>query len=162
MHQYGPSRLYDRGRAIQGFLTLRRSGTAITTGVVAVIFGLSVGQAPAFGGVISRSVAEHSCLRRGGRPWLVEGVILDLRHISVPRACTITRRFVSWVEADPRRRLATCTGPKNDPRSVLRIHTFDGWTLTEPGRNGGLTLSRGRSSFEMGGYDGWPTGCEPS
>jgi len=145
----------------------RRFGTgvwwvpSITCGVVAVILGLSVGQASALGAT-SRSAAEHACLRFDGRPWLVEGVILDLRHISVPQACTTTRRFVSWVKAHPRRRIATCTGPKNEPRSVLRIHTFDGWALAEPGRNGGLKLSRGQSSFEMAGYDGWPTGCEPS
>jgi hypothetical protein len=93
----------------------------------------------------------HYCLY----PTVAEGVVSDLSHITVPRACKVVRKFVTWLNAKHGSRLARCVGST----PVLKVHSFDRYHLSISEYR--LVMSRGRSRFAVSGYDGWPIPCGP-
>ncbi len=137
----------------------RLPSVVLATATAIAVVGMA--QASARGTTAPRVVRQYTCLRFDGHPYVVDGVIENLRHITVQQACIVTRAFVAWDKTHDRL-LSTCTGKSTDPRPVLKLHSFDGYRLSLGSPYGGLELSHGHSSFETGGYDGWPTGCEPS
>ncbi|MGA2014091.1 MAG: hypothetical protein ABSH51_26650 [Solirubrobacteraceae bacterium] len=85
-------------------------------------------------------------------------VILSRSHISLRTACQVVGKLEAWLQKDhDQAKLDQCS---KTGASTLLLHSFDGYKLREVGRlAGGLVMTRGDSSFEVGGYSGWPTGC---
>jgi hypothetical protein len=88
-----------------------------------------------------------------------EGFILKHRNISLDAACRVVRKFVKWLGQDHHSATLSRCGPGVPGKPILLLHSFDGYRLSIPD-GGGLVLSQGRSSFEIGGFSGWPTGCD--
>lgn len=85
-------------------------------------------------------------------------VILSRSHISLRTACQVVGKLDAWLRKDDdQAKLERCS---KSGASTLLLHSFDGYKLREVGRlAGGLVMTRGISSFTVGGYSGWPTGC---
>lgn len=92
------------------------------------------------------------------RPLSTGEEVYNLKNVSVGSACPVVRALGHW-EYHPTShitKLYTCVGPgKHTPK--LRLHDFDGWTLSIT-RTGAFRLSRGSSSFDVIGTD-FPLNC---
>jgi hypothetical protein len=81
----------------------------------------------------------------------------NLRHVSVKTACKLVRDLGRWENQDHHlTQLYKCVGAgQHTPR--LKKHSLEGWKLsiTKPGD---FQMSRGRSSFDVGGTD-FPVDC---
>jgi hypothetical protein len=82
------------------------------------------------------------------------------RSVSLGTACREVRKFVAWLDQDHHSSaLYRCTaGVPGTP--ILVMHSLDGYRLSVGEGGGGLVLAKGRSSFEIAGFSGWPVGCD--
>jgi hypothetical protein len=90
--------------------------------------------------------------------------VYGLRNISSALACPPALALYAWEndgEGAHARALYGCHFPKRDSAGYpyLKLHSFHGWRLSLAGRPYGLfTMSRGASSFHVGGTD-FPLNC---
>jgi hypothetical protein len=85
--------------------------------------------------------------------------VSQLRHVSVATACPPALALHKWEpKHEHMRKLYTCAGP-SPGKPVLKIHRFDGWTLSLVGKYRIFTMSRGASSFAVSGTD-FPVICD--
>jgi hypothetical protein len=86
--------------------------------------------------------------------------VFGLEHISSARACPPALELYAWENARPSHASALygCVRPKPDAAGFpyLRLHAFRGWHLSL--RDQEFTMSRGNSSFHVGGTD-FPLNC---
>jgi hypothetical protein len=86
--------------------------------------------------------------------------VFALHDISTARACPPALELFAWENARPSHAQALygCRRPKPDEAGFpyLRLHEFRGWKLSI--RNEEFTMSRGKSSFHVGGTD-FPLNC---
>jgi hypothetical protein len=92
---------------------------------------------------------------------VVTGVeVFGLHDISSARACPPALELFSWENArqSHAQALYGCRRPKPDAAGFpyLRLHAFRGWQLSI--RHEEFTMSRGKSSFHVGGTD-FPLNC---
>jgi hypothetical protein len=100
----------------------------------------------------------HECqkpVRTGVEVWALE-------NIAPARACPPALALFAWENARPShaRALYGCRRPKPDEAGTpfLKLHEFHGWRLSLTGRYKEFTMSRGKSSFHVGGTD-FPLNC---
>jgi hypothetical protein len=81
---------------------------------------------------------------------VAEGVVSDLRHISVRTACTVVRKLVAWLRGN-HHVVVSCPGGNYVGLGSLEVHRFDGYRLSiKPDL--GLVMSHGVRSFRVFGY----------
>ncbi len=83
--------------------------------------------------------------------------VSHLRHITSAAACPVALALYRWENTDEHgTKLYRCTGsPAFKP--VLKLHSFEGWTLSIA-RSGYFEMSRGQRSFAVSGTD-FPLAC---
>jgi len=89
---------------------------------------------------------------------VVTGVeVSHLTHVSSATACSAALALYSWENTGNHgAKLYKCaSNPLGRP--VLKLHSFDGWTLSLV-KSGYFQMSRGRSSFYVSGTD-FPIAC---
>lgn len=80
--------------------------------------------------------------------------VSHLSHISSAASCPVALALYRWENSDNHgTELYRCAGFK----PVLKLHSFDGWTLSIA-RSGYFEMSRGHRSFAVGGTD-FPLAC---
>lgn len=89
--------------------------------------------------------------------------VYGLRNISSARACVPALALFAWENASPAHAttLYGCHRPKPEAAGYpyLKLHSFHGWRLSIAGKPfGDFTMSRGSSSFHVGGTD-FPLNC---
>ena len=89
--------------------------------------------------------------------------VFGLRNVSAAHACPPALALYAWenASASHARALYGCRYPMPESAGYpyLRLHHFHGWRLSLVGRPyGTFTMSRGRSSFQVGGTD-FPLNC---
>jgi hypothetical protein len=102
---------------------------------------------------VAADAATHQCTSSPA----IE-VIESHHDIPLSTACRVVGKFETWLRKDnDEAKLNRCS---SNGASTLLLHSFDGYKLRQGDRfGGGLEFSRGRSSFLVSGYSGWPTGC---
>jgi hypothetical protein len=124
-------------------------------GVSAVLLGvLAVWSAGA-----SASVRLYECQK----PVTTGVEVYGLRHISQTRACPPALALFAWENSSEAhaKALYGCHFPMPNAAGYpyLKLHRFHGWKLSLVGRPyGNFTMSRGNSSFHVGGTD-FPLNC---
>jgi hypothetical protein len=85
-------------------------------------------------------------------------VIQSRSHVTLHTACRVVGKLEAWLQKDhDQAKLDRCS---KSGASTLLLHSFDGYKLREGDRfGGGLIMTRGKTSFTVSGYSGWPTGC---
>lgn len=88
--------------------------------------------------------------------------VYELRHVTPARACRPALALFAW-EANSGahiRALYGCRRPEPEAGGFpyLKLHSFHGWRLSLTGRYKSFTMSRGASSFKVGGTD-FPLNC---
>ena len=78
----------------------------------------------------------------------------NLKHVSSATACTLAIGLSKW-----NAKWYVCKGAssKSVGTPVIKIHSFEGWTLTVP-KHSALRMSRGAGSFQVEGTD-FPINC---
>jgi hypothetical protein len=94
---------------------------------------------------------------------VVTGVeIWGLHDVGTARACRVALSFYRWENASATRtnELYGCRRPTPSEGGTpyLKLRSWRGWTLSIVGRYEQFTMSRGRSSFHLGGTD-FPLNC---
>ena len=89
--------------------------------------------------------------------------VFGLRNVTAARACPPALALYAWENASPAHSAALYGCHRPDPDSAgfpyLKLHAFHGWRLSLTGRPFGVfTMSRGPSSFHVGGTD-FPLNC---
>jgi hypothetical protein len=88
--------------------------------------------------------------------------VWGLHGVSRARACPPALELYAWENARPShaRALYGCRRPQPDEAGFpyLKLHEFRGWRLSLTGRYKEFTMSRGKSSFHVGGTD-FPLNC---
>ncbi len=118
--------------------------------------------ASALPGVASAATAAtktHECQR----PVITGVEVYGLHRVSAARACPVALALYAWENDSPAhvRALYGCHHPARNAAGYpfLRLRRFHGWRLSIAGRPyGDFTMSRGRSSFHVGGTD-FPLNC---
>jgi hypothetical protein len=82
--------------------------------------------------------------------------------VSLARACRVALSFFAWENRSGTHanELYGCHRPTPSAGGTpfLKLHSWRGWTLSLVGRYEQFTMSRGRSSFHVGGTD-FPLNC---
>jgi hypothetical protein len=91
------------------------------------------------------------------------GVEVSAMHNVTPAvACPPALALYAWESRSAAhiRALYGCRRPEPEAPGTpyLRMHSFHGWKLSQTGRYGIFTMSRGKSSFHVGGTD-FPLNC---
>jgi hypothetical protein len=94
---------------------------------------------------------------------VVTGVeVWGLHDVSTARACPVALALFKWenASASHARALYGCRRPAPEEAGFpyLRLHEFRGWKLHFGGKYKEFTMSRGNSSFHVGGTD-FPLNC---
>jgi hypothetical protein len=78
----------------------------------------------------------------------------NLKDVSPATACRLVIALSKW-----KTQWYVCTGAGSDSvgTPVIKVHRFDGWTLSVPKRSA-LLMSRGKGSFQVEGTD-FPINC---
>jgi hypothetical protein len=88
--------------------------------------------------------------------------VYGLRNISRARACPPALELYAWENSSAThiRALYGCRRPVKEAAGYpyLKLRSFRGWTLSLQGKYGIFTMSRGASSFHVGGTD-FPLNC---
>ena len=88
--------------------------------------------------------------------------VYRLHNISPARACPVALALFAWEESSSSRARALygCSRPKPEAPGYpyLRLHRFRGYEISLTGHFKEFTMSKGRSSFEVGGTD-FPLNC---
>jgi hypothetical protein len=110
---------------------------------------LSVGSAPA-------EPRFHECQK----PVLTGVEVYGLRNVSTGVACRVALALYKWENAGHAGALYGCHRPMPEAAGspYLKLHSFRGWRLSLSGPDKLFTMSRGRSSFHVGGTD-FPLNC---
>jgi hypothetical protein len=97
------------------------------------------------------------------KPVMTGVEVYGLRHISRARACPPALALYAWENSSEAHAQALygCHFPMPNAAGYpyLKLHRFHGWKLSLVGRPyGNFTMSRGSSSFHVGGTD-FPLNC---
>ena len=89
-------------------------------------------------------------------PLITGEEVFNLKNVTAATACPVVLDLGHWEQIRGNiPKLYRCAGPgKHTP--VLKLHTFEGWSLAIT--NAGFQMSRGHSSFDVGGTD-FPVSC---
>jgi hypothetical protein len=123
-------------------------------GILVALIGLGISA-----GTASASAKTYECQK----PVRTGVEVYGLRNISPARACPPALALFTW-ENDREshaRALYGCHYPSPNTAGYpyLKLHHFRGWRLSLVGRPyGSFTMSRGSSSFHVGGTD-FPLNC---
>ena len=126
-----------------------------TFGLLAAALAVAAASAGA-GQALSNSPVSAQKLIECQHPLVTGEEVFNLKNITAASACPVVLDLGHWEGIRGNiPKLYKCAGPgKHTP--VLKLHTFEGWNLAIT--NSGFQMSRGRSSFDVGGTD-FPVSC---
>lgn len=115
------------------------------------------------GAALPASSAAMTRLHECQKPIRTGVEVYSLRNITPARACPPALALYAWENSSSAhaKALYGCHFPQPEAAGYpyLRLHSFHGWKLSLVGRPYGLfTMSRGASSFHVGGTD-FPLNC---